>query len=171
MKQTNDLVIIGRIGKPFGLQGFIKIQSFTEPESNIFLYFPWQIHQGQQTPRTVAINEWQQQGEKLVIKIENCETPEQARLYTGADIAIFRHQLPKLTANEYYWSDLEGLTVINQQGVTLGIVEYLFEAGANDVLVVKNDANQLLIPYALGKYVLNIDLENKTILVDWDAEF
>lgn len=170
MKQVNDLVIIGKIGKPLGLRGFVKIQSFTEPESNIFQYFPWQIQRGQKT-YPVIVKEWQHQGEKLSIKIENCETPEQTRVFTGADIAIFRHQLPKLKADEYYWSDLEGLTVINQQGINLGIVESLFEAGENDVLVVKNGAHQLLIPYALGRYVLNIDLKKSTILVDWDADF
>jgi 16S rRNA processing protein RimM len=82
--------------------------------------------------------------------------------------------LPAAKPGEFYWLDLIGLQVINQQGVELGVVDHLMETGANDVLVVrdKKQANkEQLVPFVIDKFVKSVDLENKTILVDWDADF
>ena len=84
-------------------------------------------------------------------------------------IAITRAQLPALPKNEYYWSDLEGLTVINQAGVVLGKVIYLIATGSNDVLVIKGD-KELAIPYLQDEVITQVDLENGVIHVNWDGE-
>ena len=106
----------------------------------------------------------------MLIKIAGCDDRNQASLYTKAEIGVYRKQLPLLGDDEYYWSDLENLTVINQQGVILGQVSYLFETGANDVIVVKGE-KEYFIPYILDQFVLKGDLKNGRIEVDWDAEF
>ncbi len=84
-------------------------------------------------------------------------------------MAILRSQLPTLKEDEYYWSDLIGLTVINKEGVELGIVNYLIETGSNDVLVIKSsDGKEHAIPYLPKRVILNIDLEKRLIEVDWE---
>ncbi|MCW8924108.1 MAG: ribosome maturation factor RimM, partial [Gammaproteobacteria bacterium] len=80
-------------------------------------------------------------------------------------------QLKNLSGDEYYWRELIGLRVVNQQGVELGVVESLFETGANDVLVVKDGTQERLVPWTLGHAVLEVDMEQGVILVDWDEDF
>ena len=106
-------------------------------------------------------------GKGIVVKFANYDTPEQSRLLTGKNIAITRSQLPPLKKGEYYWSDLKGLTVINQKGVELGKVTYIIATGSNDVLVVKGD-KEIAIPYLLDEVIKSIDLELGQILVDWE---
>ena len=94
--------------------------------------------------------------------------PEEAGLYTGKLIATVRTKLPKLKHNEYYWSDLEGLQVIDQQGSHLGKVAYLMATGTNDVLVVKGEQEHA-IPYLLGNVITSIDLAKQEIHVNWEV--
>lgn len=162
-------VIIGRIGAAYGVKGWLKIHSFTEPRENIFNYSPWFIKK-QDKWQPIEIAGFAEHTPQMVILFAGCNDRETAQLYTGAEIAIERKQLPKLAQNEYYWSDLEGLTVINTENIVLGTIDYLFETGSNDVLVVKGD-KQYLIPFLLDQFILAVDLPNKTILVAWDAEF
>ena len=165
----NPIVIIGSIGAPHGIKGWSKVNSFTRPKENIFYYSPWLIKLKEQW-QEIEFTEHQPSHHRLRIKIAACDDRNQASLYTKAKIGVYRKQLPQLDLEEYYWTDLENLTVINQQGVILGQVSYLFETGANDVIVVKGEKEHF-IPYILDLYVLNIDLENSKIEVDWDPEF
>lgn len=159
---------MGHFGQSYGIKGWLKVNSSTDPIENILQYFPWQVqHQGLWQP--LKITEGKRQGKHILVKIAGCDTPELAKTYTNNPIAIEREQLPKLPPDEYYWSDLIGLKVINQDGVDFGWVESLFETGVHDVLVVKN-SRQRLIPYT-SEVIKNIDLTNRIIHVIWDAEF
>ena len=88
----------------------------------------------------------------------------------GADIAIYREQLPSLPEDEYYWSDLIGLTVINQENIILGQIEYLLETGANDVMVVTGKGERL-IPLVFKEIVLEVNLAQRWLRVAWDVDF
>ncbi len=173
MKDKNEdlpqRIIIGRIGSPFGIHGWLKINSFTDPPENIFQYLPWQIH-SKQSWLTLNIADSQIQSHRILIKLADCHTPEQAKHYTNTEIAIWRNQLATLENDQYYWSDLEGLSVINSNGVNLGKVDHLMNTGANDILVVKG-AKNYLIPYILNMYVMQVNLQEKTIIVDWHEDF
>lgn len=161
-------VIIGKIGSTFGIKGWLKIHSFAEFGPQILEYKPWYISSsGNDDWEIVDIEAGEIHGKGVIAKIAGVETPEQARLFTGKLIGMERSQLPKLKKNEYYWSELEGLTVIDQHGAILGKVIYIMETGSNDVLVVKGDKEHA-IPYLPGKVVLDVDLEKQEILVDWE---
>lgn len=108
-------------------------------------------------------------GKFLVVKLAGCDTPEAARQYTNAFIAVDRDELPALTKGEYYWADLIGLRVVTVTGDDLGRVDSLLETGANDVLIVKNHRERW-IPYVKA-VIQSIDLAHKIITVDWDPEF
>lgn len=89
----------------------------------------------------------------------------------GTEIAVSRSQLPSLEAGEYYWSDLEGLTVVTINGVVLGQVDHLLETGANDVLVVKHATGEHWLPWVMDKVIQRVDLTTGLIEVDWDPDF
>jgi 16S rRNA processing protein RimM len=165
MSTDNEYIVVGKIGAPYGIKGWVKITSFTESPSDILNYDPWYLDE-KKAWKVIDIDNGRQHGKGVVVKIAGFENPEQARLLTGRTIAIKRTQLPKLKNQEYYWSDLEGLTVIDQNDVVLGKVIYLMETGSNDVLVVKGE-REFAIPYR-HDVVLSIDLETKVIRVNWD---
>ncbi len=164
----NKNVIIGRFGSVYGIQGWLKVISFTQPMTNILHYENWLINRASSW-QPITITASKLHGKHILVKIADCTTPEQARQYTNIDIAISRGQLPTLTESEYYWADLEGLSVVNQQGIELGKVSHVFATGANDVLIVKGEKEHLL-PY-IKQVILNINLAEKTLLVDWDENF
>jgi 16S rRNA processing protein RimM len=162
-----EQIVVGKIGAPYGIKGWLKITSFTQPLMNILDYDPWYLQQGQ-TWKPVTIEAGHQHGKGIIVKFADFDTPEKARILTGTTIAVMREQLPALTQREYYWADLEGLTVINYTGEVLGKIIYLMETGSNDVLVVKGD-KELAIPYLLDEVIINIDLAKKEMHVHWDA--
>jgi 16S rRNA processing protein RimM len=164
----NDEVVVGCFGAPHGINGWLKVNSFTQPPSNILNYRPWLIQvQGKWQPLTLQIIE--QRGRNILVKPFDCDDPEAARRYTNLEIAVTRDQFPSLPPGEYYWRDLVGLRVINQEGILLGRVDSLLATGANDVLVVKGERERL-IPY-LKHVILEVDTAVGVIQVDWDAMF
>lgn len=153
-------VVIGRWGSTYGIKGWIKVVSFTDPPEKIFTYTSWT------TPGySITLNETRHQGHYLLAKLVGYDSPETVKVLAGKTIAVSYSQLPALKDNEYYWADLKGLVVINQHGKTLGKVNYLLATGANDVLVVNKN---IAIPYLMGTVIKQVDLEQGTLYVDWD---
>ena len=168
MKKADDAYLtIGKIGSTYGVHGWLKIQAFTEFSASILDYQPWFI-ENKNGWETLPVEDQREQGNLIIVKIAGFDTPETARLLTGKEIAIKRTQLPALEKDEYYWSDLIGLTVINKNGDILGKVAYLIATGSNDVLVVKGEKEHA-IPYFVGEVILNIDLSKQEIQVDWES--
>lgn len=169
MFASNAWVTVGKIEASFGIQGWVKIRSYTDPITNIFDYSPWQlIKNGEIVP--AKLEKTKKNNKSLIAKFQNIDSPETAAVLFGSDITVPRDVLPILPDDEFYWSDLEGLTVINLQGITLGTVKRLMATGANDVLIISGE-REYLIPYVLERHVKSIDLKNRQIIVDWDAEF
>ncbi len=168
MKDDNEYVIVGKISVPYGIQGWIKIVSFTEVMTDLLRYKPWYL-ESESGWQLVKPQHAKAHGKQLIAKFNEYHTPEAVRVLTGKKIAVTRSQLPVLGKNEYYWSDLQGLTVIDQQGNLLGKVAYLLATGSNDVLVVKNEAGiEHAIPYLPDSIIMQVDLASKTIQVDWE---
>ncbi len=166
-----DWVILGKVVGIFGVQGWIKIESYTRPRDAIFKYSGWQIG-AEQGWQLFTIKTGRPQGAGLVAKLLQVSDRDQARTLIGATIAVARDQFPAAAEGEVYWTDLEGCAVINRTGVELGKVSHLLETGANDVLVVRlpNDGGECLIPY-IDDVIDGVDLESKIIQVDWDENF
>lgn len=168
MKNADETYIpVGKFGTAYGIRGWLKIHSYTEFGANILEYTPWYIEDTQTTWKMVKVEDAREHGKGIIVKLPDIDTPEAARLLTGKLIAIHRSQLPVLKEDEYYWSDLIGLTVINKDGSTMGKVIYIMETGSNDVLVVKGEHEQA-IPFLLDSVIKKVDLEKKEIHVDWE---
>lgn len=168
-------VVVGHVDAPWGIKGWIRVFSFTDPMARILDYTPWQLVKGGKQ-QTLAVTEGKRQGKGLVALLDGFENRSHAELLVGADIRIDKDQLPGLMQGEYYWHELEGLIVVNQQGECLGRVDHMIETGANDVMVVSAeggsvDDRERLIPYLENQVVLRVDTEEGRILVDWQSDF
>jgi len=190
-------ICVGQLGASYAVQGWVKLQSFTEPVDAILSYRPWYLIdansavkpvsgktamivdcQGNLQLKTLQATSSKPHGRSFVVKFPGYDNPEQARELAGKYLYVRREQLAPLPAGEYYWIDLIGLQVENLAGDSLGVVTDLMETGANDVLVVKSasaNANQqgseeILIPYVMDRYVKSIDLISNTMRVDWEID-
>ena len=168
---TNEMVKLGRISGEFGVKGWVKVYSYTEPRENILNYSPWYLYiNGQWQPRKVIAGRVHNKG--LVVQLEGCDDRDLAATLVKTEVAITREQLPKPQVGEYYWQDLIGLQVQTLEGVELGKITRLMETGANDVLVVKaEDGRERLIPFIRDDVITQVDLQAGTMVVDWDPEF
>lgn len=177
---TSEKVILGRISGVYGVKGWVKIYSYTDPMESIVEYSPWYLrpesrYKNDDTEWTkIKLKSGKRHAKTVVAKLEHCNDRDQAQALVGMQIAIEASQLETLQGeDEFYWRDLVGLTVINQQDVELGQVKSLMETGANDVLVVFSNTEQRerLIPWTLGIAVTSVDLDNGVITVDWPVEW
>jgi len=179
---SNKLVVIGSVGAPFGVEGWLKINSYTEPRGNILQFESWLLvndenslnHEQKINLSSIKIK---QSHNNILVLFTDIKDRTEASLLTNKKIVVSRHDLPELDVDQYYWEDLIGLNVYNLSGQLVGVVDYLFSTAANDVMVVKtsddnntNNNKEHLIPYSLGDTIKNINLLDKTILVDWKLD-
>ncbi|MDT8283850.1 MAG: ribosome maturation factor RimM [Gammaproteobacteria bacterium] len=183
--KSSEKIVVGRIAGVYGVKGWVKVFSYTDPMESIVDYKPWFIRaeNKKNAPWTrITLEAGKRHAKTVVARLEHCADRDQALTYVGNEIAIELQQLEALKRkNEYYWRDLIGLRVINQQAIELGSVKNLMETGANDVLVVVSDIKaesgetiklrERLIPWTMHRAIIGVDLEKKVIEVDWDADF
>lgn len=174
-KSERENLVLGSVTAVYGVKGWVKIYSNTDPMENIFKYTPWTLKLNGEF-KTVELETGKRHGKGLIAKLVGIDDRDVARAYCGAEITASADLLPELEEGEYYWSQLVNLLVVTESGELLGKVSHLMETGANDVLVVKGtaeslDREQRLIPYLPDQVIKEINLETGTMRVDWDPEF
>ncbi len=194
---TSEKVTLGRITGVYGVKGWLKVFSYTDPMETIVDYNPWFIRsegRSKQAWNQIKLESGKRHAKTVVVKFAGCNDRDLAMTYIGMEIAIEKSQLESLkNKDEYYWHDLFGLRVINQQNIELGVVKDIMETGVNDVLVVVSELDgteagtmeieateigtadsekrERLIPWTMHNAIVSVDLEKGVIEVDWDAEF
>ncbi|SRR5690606_7536487 len=168
MSGQHKRVTLGRVSGVFGVKGWIKVHSYTEPRENILGFDRWTLEQNGRVSE-VEVEDGRAHGKGLVAKLAGCDDRDRALELIGAEISVERAALPRLGPDEYYWTDLEGLEVRTPSGESLGRVDHLLATGANDVLVVRGE-RELLIPFVLERVIRDVDLASGVIVADWDPE-
>ena len=159
-------VVLGRIVGLFGVKGWVKVYSYTEPREALLDYDGWQLgRQGRWEPAELA--EGKRHGKSVIARLRDVEDRDAAAQLVGSEIGIERHRLPEPEEGHYYWADLEGMAVRHKDGSEIGKVAYVMATGANDVLVTEGP-NERLIPFVLEKVVLDVDMAEGLITVDWE---
>lgn len=162
------LLTMGRVVGLFGVDGWIKVESFAEPRLNLARYRPWRIVVGERE-RIEPKPALKAHGKGLIAKLEGVDDRDGAAALIGAEIRVARSALPKLKRGERYWADLEGARVMTIGGVDLGVISHLFSTAANDVVVVTGDRERLL-PWIDG-VIIDVAEDARTLTVDWDPGF
>lgn len=178
--KPSNLITVGRITGVFGIKGWVKVSSSTEPAEQILNYAPWWL-KTRHGVKAVEIEDYLLRPQGLVVHIKGIDDRNQAEELGRVDIAVEKELLPQLVEGEYYWHQLLGLRVVSQfngQKYEFGCVDKILETGANDVLVVKSDEASLeqnrkehLIPWIPGMYIKEVKLAEGTIIVEWDPDF
>jgi len=187
MSDSIAQVQLGRITGHYGVRGWVKVHSDTQPRDNIVRYSQWTLLPRGQSGRSAAGNaegarkvrvvEGREQGKTVVARLEGIEDRDAAESVIGCGIAVGRADLPALTDSEFYWTDLVDAEVATVEGLRVGRVVRLFETGANDVLVIRDEREgskpgaEVLVPWVRPSVVTQVDLESHRITVDWDPDF
>jgi len=167
---TNERrILLGRVLGAFGVRGELKIHSFTDPESAVLRYQPWTLSQGG-IEREFDGAKGRVTAKGVIATFPGIEDRDAAQALAGTEIWAPRSRLPKPKPGEYYWVDLEGMEVVNREGIVLGRVSHLFETGSNQVIAVTGERERL-VPFIEGDFVLGVDFDAGRIEVDWDADF
>ncbi len=165
----NQGVVVGKIASPFGVKGWTKVVSYTQPLAGLMEYNNWQLSKGRMR-RTVDVQQGREHGKFLVVKFREIDDREQVALLTNAEVIVARDQFAETEQGDYYWADLIGLRVFTTTGVELGVIDSLFETGANDVMVVKGERERL-VPWIVPDVVTSVELDAGRMTVDWDPDF
>lgn len=173
---VHDLILAGRISSAYGIKGWLRVHSFTESPESFLELAPFFRIQGSR-PIPVNIEQGKVHGTGLVVRIAGVNDRSKAEELRGVELHVLKTSLPKLEAEDYYWTELIGLSVVTShegRDVLLGTVSKILETGANDVLVLGSseggaDSRERLVPY-IDDVVLSIDLTQKLIHVAWHPD-
>ncbi len=191
-EESNELHILGEVSGYYGVKGWVKIYSYTQPRENIVRYKTLKIklagssnQMSSNKAHRTSKGDWQDiqldngkaHGKGVVAHFTGYDDREISAQLIGAELAVHRSEFKLAAKDEFYWTDLIGLTVFNLEDIELGQVDRLIETAANDVLVItpiQNKSNtlnetevEILIPFVFEHYVKKVDLEAGTIKVDW----
>ncbi|MGI9277233.1 MAG: ribosome maturation factor RimM [Endozoicomonas sp.] len=172
-------IVLGSITAVYGIKGWVKVFSHTNPMTNILNYKHWTLDlDGRQ--QTIEVDQGRRQGKGLVAHIVGCDDRDIARKYCGAEIRVKADELPETADDEIYWHELEGLevTTVGNDGenLLLGRASHLMATGANDVLVIRPckgsiDRTERLVPWLIDQVVLEVNPQEGFIRIDWDPDF
>jgi len=163
------VVTLGRIAGPFGVKGWVKVKSFTEPEEGILRYREWHVEMPRSGPRILRPLEGRRHGRLVVVRLDGVNDRDTAAALAHCNVTVPRSELPPAGPGQYYWADLVGLEVITTKGEPLGRVGHFVEAPGNPVMVVTGERERWLP--LVPRHLKAVDLEGGRIVVDWDPDF
>lgn len=162
-------VVLGRLAGPFGVRGWVKVLSYTDPPEQILDFPLWRADGPDGGTRELRHAEGRRHGKGLVVRLAGIDDRDAALALAKPELWIDRRELPALKEREHYWEDLIGLEVVNLQGERLGRVEHFLDMPAGAVMVVVGERERWL-PTGRDR-LIGVDIANGRITVDWDAEF
>jgi 16S rRNA processing protein RimM len=170
--EADRIVVLGRIAAPWGVEGWIRVHSYTNPPATILKYPEWQLAgpDGRWEPVRISGGRPHGTGRDVLVALEGVANPEDARRYAARDVGLPRSALPPAGPREYYWEDLVGCQVATVAGVELGVVTHFHDFPAGPVMAVRGPERERWVPL-VPRHLKRVDLDAKRILVDWDPEF
>ena len=166
-EESSALIQLGFVGAPFGVRGWIKLRSHTDPPERLLDHRSLRIGQGS-VWQNYRIEASGRSGGALTVKLAGVEDRDQAQALRGAEVCVLRSELPQRDDKEFLRADLIGCEVVNLDGVGLGLVEHFIESPAQVLMVVRG-AQEFWIP-AVPQHLRRVDLQARRVIVDWDAE-
>ena len=162
--QDDEFILVASVGKPVGLKGWAKVNSFTRPPENLFNFKNFFLDVDGDK-ENINIDKFSKSGKNYILKVESLDSIEEIERLKNKEIFIKSEDLPKLKENEFYWKDLIGMEVRQIDGTVIGVVVEIIETGSDDVLVVEKNNKKELIPFNFGEIIKEVG--DNSIIVDW----
>ncbi len=158
-----EWVSVGKFTKTHGLKGELKFHLFWDDPEIITEIKKGLLKNLCELESKIQIEQIRTQGKKWIVKIEGCDSIDDAKTFVGHTLKISNIYFPPLPEGEFYWFEIEGLKVFDESGRYHGIITEIIATGSNDVYVVKNEDKELLLPM-IDSVVKTIDLEKKVLI-------
>lgn len=163
---SSSLIELGVIGAPFGVRGWVKIRSFTDPPERLLTHRVLQLGIGGSWA-AYRIEASGRSAGQLTAKLSGIDDRDQAQGLRGAPVCVPRSELPERDDKDYYRADLIGCEVANLAGVRLGLVTHFVETPAQVLMVVRG-IREYWVP-AVPRHLRRVDLGARRLIVDWDV--
>jgi 16S rRNA processing protein RimM len=163
--ESSALIELGIVGAPFGVRGWVKVRSYTDPPERLLEHRDLQLRLGV-AQRTYRVEASGRSGGRLTVKLAGIEDRDQAQALRGAQVCVPRGELPPRDERDFYRADLVGCEVVNLSGVRLGLVEHFVETPAQVLMVVRG-TKEYWVP-AVPRHLRRVDLPARQVVVDWD---
>jgi 16S rRNA processing protein RimM len=165
-----EWIELGRIRRPFGVKGWLHVESFTDPLEALLNYRKWTLRGAGGARATHVVAEGRAHGRELVVRLEGLEDRRTAQALVGAVIEVARSELPPTRPREYYRADLVGFAVSNREGVDLGVLEHFVDAANGATMVIKHAATGEHWVPATAEHLWKVDLAAGRIVVNWPID-
>jgi 16S rRNA processing protein RimM len=163
--ESSSLIELGVVGAPFGVRGWVKLRSFTDPPDRLLQHRSVQLGLGG-VWTAYRIEASGRSGGQLTAKLSGIEDRDQAQALRGAQVCVPRSELPQRDDKDFYRADLIGCEVVNLAGVRLGTVQHFVETPAQVLMVVRGE-QEYWVP-AVPQHLRRVDLLARQVVVDWD---
>lgn len=155
---------VGQIVNTFGIKGEVKVTPFTD-DINRFDDLKKVYVKTRKEEKLYTVENVRYHKNMVLLKLEGIENPEQAELLKNAFLEIDREDAVPLKEGQFFIADLIGLEVYTDEGKLLGKVDDIYNTGANDIYVVKDElGKQVLLP-GIKDVIKQVDLESEKIIV------
>jgi 16S rRNA processing protein RimM len=162
--ESSGLIQLGFVGAPFGVRGWIKLRSHTDPPERLLDHRSLRIGQGS-VWQNYRIEASGRSGGALTVKLSGVEDRDQAQALRGSQVCVPRSELPQRDDKDFYRADLIGCDVVNIDGIGLGVVQHFIETPAQVLMVVRG-TQEYWIP-AVPQHLRRVDLQARRVVVDW----
>jgi 16S rRNA processing protein RimM len=154
---NKDLVPIGKVTKPHGIRGKIKVEYYggLQSLSSLSHVYIEDRSEGRKPRNLAAISP-----PRIILQLKGIEKIEEARPLVGKEILVKKEAFPDLPEGEYYWIEILGMEVETEEGSRIGKVKEIFSTGANDVYVVEGKRGEFLLPATEG-VIRSVDREKE----------
>lgn len=163
--ESSALIELGFVGAPFGVRGWVKLRSYTDPPERLLEHRNLQLRLGGAW-RTYRVEASGRSGGQLTVKLAGIDDRDEAQALRGAQVCVPRGELPPRDERDFYRADLIGCEVVNLSGVRLGVVRHFVETPAHAVMVVVG-TQEFWVP-AVPRHLRRVDLAARRVVVDWD---
>ncbi len=164
--ESSALIQLGFVGAPFGVRGWVKLRSHTDPPERLLDHRSLEIGQGS-VWQNYRIEASGRSGGALTVKLTGVEDRDQAQALRGAQVCVLRSELPRRDDKDFYRADLIGCEVVNLEGLGLGTVQHFIETPAQVLMVVRG-RQEYWIP-AVALHLRRVELQARRVIVDWNA--
>jgi 16S rRNA processing protein RimM len=163
--EPSALIELGTVSGPFGVRGWVKLRSYTDPPERLLDHRRIQLQLGGAW-KAYSVEASGRSGGQLTVKLAGIEDRSAAQALRGAAVGVPRSELPPREDRDFYRADLIGCEVVNLAGVRLGAVAHFIEIPAHALMVVRGE-REYWVP-AVPQHLRRVDLQSRRVVVDWD---
>ena len=160
---------MGRLSSPYGIKGWIRVQSYASSTASLCNQAIWWVNVSSHW-LSLELKSTRLHQEDLIVKFSGFDDRDRIAKFKGTEFGIERHLLPALERDEYYWHDLIGFSVINTAGESFGVIDHLFDSGAQPVIVTRDAERERLIPW-VDHIIKRVNPKSRVLTVDWDLDY